>query len=189
MEKSALHFEPVTKERWKDLAKLFGARGACAGCWCMYWRRERKEFLKGKGEGNKRALQRLVKTDSIPGILAYDGDLPIGWCSVAPRETFVYLQKSRSLAPLDSKPVWSVTCLFVNKNYRRQGVAVALLKAARAYVRSRGGKTVEGYPSITKKKLPDPWVWTGVLPAFLAAGFKEVERPSASRAIVRVAAR
>ena len=175
----------ATKDRWKDLEKLFGERGACAGCWCMCWRRPRKEYLAGKGAGNKRALKKLVTSDEVPGILAYDGDKPIGWCSVAPRETFEYLQKSRSFAPVDSQPVWSVTCLFIDKQYRKQGIAVAMLKAACDYVRSQGGKIVEGYPSITQKKLPDPWVWTGVLPAFLSAGYREVKRPSASRAIVR----
>jgi len=78
-----------------------------------------------------------------------------------------------------------VSCLFVDKRCRLQGVAVALLKAACEYVRSQGGKIVKGYPSVTTKKLPDPWVWTGVLPAYLQAGYKEVKRPSASRAIVR----
>ncbi len=180
-----LLFFAATKDRWRDLEKLFGERGACAGCWCMVWRRPRKEYEAGKGAGNKRALKKLVTSGEVPGILAYDGDKLIGWCSVAPRETFEYLQKSRSLAPVDNQHVWSVTCLFIDKQYRKQGVAVAMLKAACDYVRSQGGKIVEGYPSITAKKLPDPWVWTGVLPAYLSAGYKEVKRPSASRAIVR----
>jgi GNAT superfamily N-acetyltransferase len=183
--KSSLVFFAATKDRWKDLEKLFGDRGACAGCWCMVWRRPRKEYEAGKGAGNKRALKKLVMSGEVPGILAYDGDRPIGWCSVAPRATFEHLQKSRSLAPIDNQPVWSVTCLFIDKEYRKQGVAVAMLKAACNYVRSQGGKIVEGYPSITQKKLPDPWVWTGVLPAYLSAGYKEVKRTSASRAIVR----
>lgn len=180
-----LAFFPATKDRWKDLEKLFGERGACAGCWCMVWRRPRKEYEAGKGAGNKRALKKLVISGEVPGILAYDGDRPIGWCSVAPRETFLTLQKSRALAIVDSKPVWSITCLFIDKLHRNRGVAVAMLKAACDYVRSQGGKVVEGYPSVTAKKMPDAWVWTGVLPAFLSAGYKEVKRPSASRAIVR----
>ena len=180
-----LLFFAATKDRWRDLEKLFGERGACAGCWCMVWRRPRKEYEAGKGTGNKRALKKLVTSGEVPGILAYDGDKPIGWCSVAPRDTFLTLQKSRALAPIDSKPVWSISCLFIDKLYRKQGVAVAILKAACDYVRSQGGKIVEGYPSITAKKLPDAWVWTGVLPAYLSAGYKEVKRPSASRAIVR----
>jgi GNAT superfamily N-acetyltransferase len=181
----SLLFFAATKERWKDLEKLFGERGACAGCWCMCWRRTRKEYLAGKGAGNKRALKKLVTSGEVPGIMAYDGDKPIGWCSVAPRTTFEYLRKSRSFAPVDDQPVWSVTCLFIDKEYRKRGVAVAMLKAACDYVRSQGGKIVEAYPSITRKKLPDPWVWTGVLPAYVNAGYKEVKRPSAGRAIVR----
>jgi GNAT superfamily N-acetyltransferase len=180
-----LHFEPVTKDRWSDLEKLFGVRGACAGCWCMFWRRPRKDFVAGKGADNKRAFKKLIASNHVPGILAYDGDEPIGWCSVAPRETFLSLQRSRSLAPIDDQPVWSVSCLFVDKRCRRQGVAAVLLRAASDYVSSQGGKIVEGYPSVTAKKLPDPWVWTGVLPAYLQAGYKVVKRPSASRAIVR----
>ncbi len=181
----SLSFGVVTKSCWDDLERLFGERGACAGCWCMVWRRPHKEYVAGKGAGNRRALRKLVVSGQVPGILAYDGNRPVGWCSVAPRETFTYLQKSRSLASVDDRPVWSVTCLFIDKEYRRQGVAVALLRAACDYVRSQGGKIVEGYPSIARKRLPDPWVWTGVLPAFLRAGFKEVKRPSTSRAIVR----
>jgi len=73
------------------LEKLFGARGACAGCWCMYWRRPRKDFTVGKGVGNKRAFKKLITSGHVPGIMAYDGDEPIGWCSVAPREMFVSL--------------------------------------------------------------------------------------------------
>jgi GNAT superfamily N-acetyltransferase len=182
---SPLVFFAATKDRWKDLEKLFGERGACAGCWCMVWRRPRKEYEAGKGAGNKRAFKKLVISGEVPGILAYDGDRPIGWCSVAPRETFLTLQKSRALASIDDNPVWSISCLFIDKLYRNQGVAVAMLKAACDYVRSQGGKIVEGYPSVTAKKLPDAWVWTGVLPAFLSAGYREVKRPSASRAIVR----
>jgi GNAT superfamily N-acetyltransferase len=183
---TVIHFEPVTADRWNDLAKLFGERGACAGCWCMCWRRAHKDYESGKGAGNKRALKRLVTSGKTPGILAYEAEKPIGWCSVAPRETFTFLSRSRALAPIDDKPVWSVTCLFIAKDFRRQGIGVALLKAAGEYVKSQGGKIVEGYPQILKKKLPDPWVWTGVLPAYIKAGYKEVKRPSAGRAIVRL---
>ena len=94
-----LSFFAATKDRWKDLEKLFGERGACAGCWCMVWRRPRKDYEAGKGVGNKRAFKKLVTSGEVPGILAYDGDKPIGWCSVAPRETFLDFQKSRAFAP------------------------------------------------------------------------------------------
>jgi hypothetical protein len=46
---------PVTIKRWDDLASLFGPRGACAGCWCMWWRVRRSEVDRQKGEGNRPA--------------------------------------------------------------------------------------------------------------------------------------
>ena len=180
-----LKFEPVTPDRWNDVERLFGERGACAGCWCMCWRLPSKEWNAGKGEKNKRAIRKIIISGEVPGLLAYDGKVPIGWCSVAPREKFLYLAKSKSLSPIDDKPVWSITCLFIDKRYRKQGVGVALLKAAVKFVYEQGGKIVEGYPSVTDKDLPAPWVWTGVLPAYLHAGFTVVKRPSKSRAMVR----
>ena len=176
---------PVTPDRWKDVERLFGERGACAGCWCMVWRLSSKEWNAGKGDKNKRAFRKIIISGEVPGLLAYHGSEPIGWCSVAPREKFLYLQKSKSFQPIDDKPSWSVTCLFIDKRFRRQGVGVALLKAAAKFAKENGAKVVEGYPSVTEKKLPDPWVWTGVLPAYVHAGYKVVKRPSKSRAVVR----
>ncbi len=96
---------PVTPERWSDLEELFGERGACSGCWCMYWRVRRSQFEKHKGAGNKRALRRLVKNGPPPGLLAYAGREPVGWCAIAPRETFSQLENSRVLARVDTRAV------------------------------------------------------------------------------------
>ena len=68
-----LTFQPLTPDRWPDLVGLFGPRGACAGCWCMWWRRPRAEFVRGKGDGNKRAFRRVVEAGPPPGVLAYAG--------------------------------------------------------------------------------------------------------------------
>jgi len=103
-----LRVEPATRERWEDLARLFGPRGACAGCWCMWWRRTAAAWRAGKGEGNRRALRRLVDSGTPPGVIAYDGPDPVGWCAVAPREEFVRLAAARTLKPIDETPVWSV---------------------------------------------------------------------------------
>jgi GNAT superfamily N-acetyltransferase len=151
----------------------------------MAWRLTRKQFDEQKGEKNKRAFKRIVDAGHVPGILAYANGEPIGWCSVAPREEFVRLETARSLKRLDDQPVWSVVCLFVAKPYRRAGVSVALLKAAAEYCKKQGVKIVEGYPVEPGQKLPDPFVWTGLVSAFRRAGYKEVARPSATRAIMR----
>ncbi|HLF27309.1 MAG TPA: GNAT family N-acetyltransferase [Anaerolineae bacterium] len=184
--KLALEFHPLTSERWRDLETLFGPRGAVGGCWCLWWRLKRSEFSQKAGAGNRRMFKQIVKSGAAPGILAYAGGQPIGWVAVAPREAYPVLDRSPTLKRVDDQPVWSVTCFFVARSYRRQGVTVALLKAAVEYARRRGAQIVEGYPIEPKREsVPDPWVFTGLAAAFRKAGFVEVLRRSETRPIMR----
>jgi GNAT superfamily N-acetyltransferase len=183
---SELEFYPVTAKRWQDLENLFGERGACGGCWCMWWRLSRSQFNKQKGEGNKKGLKKIVDSGEVPGLLAYAEGKPIGWCSVAPRETFSTLERSRILKRVDENPVWSVVCFFIAKPFRRKRVTIKLLHAAVEYAKSQGAKIVEGYPVEPKKtKMPDVFAYTGLASAFRQAGFVEVLRRSETRPIMR----
>jgi GNAT superfamily N-acetyltransferase len=183
---SDLEFHSVTPKRWKELVKLFGERGACGGCWCMWWRLSRSQFNREKGKGNRKALKKIVDSGEIPGILAYADGEPIGWCCVAPRETFPVLERSRILERIDEKPVWSVVCFFVTKPFRQKGVTVELLNAAIEYAKKNGAKIIEGYPIEPKKsKMPDVFANTGLAAAFRKAGFVEVLRRSETRPIMR----
>ncbi len=146
-----LEFHPLTPERWEDLELLFGARGACGGCWCMLWRLSRSQFERQKGEQNRAALGALVDSGKVPGILAYADGRPAGWCAVARREEYPALERSRVLKRVDEKPVWSVVCLFVDKAFRGRGVSVGLLRGAIEHVKRSGGNIVEGYPCGTEE--------------------------------------
>jgi GNAT superfamily N-acetyltransferase len=180
-----LSFHPASAARWPDLEELFGERGACGGCWCMFWRLPRKEFDAGKGAGNKRAFKRIVRQEREPGIIAYVGSEPIGWCALAPRADYVALERSRILKPVDDQPVWSVSCLFIKKPYRRQGISSQLLQAGISFAASHGACIVEGYPVVpSMEKTPDPFLWNGLPSAFKKAGFHEVARRSPSRPIM-----
>jgi GNAT superfamily N-acetyltransferase len=184
--KSSFKFFPVSKRNWKDFEKLFGEKGACAGCWCMYWRVKSSISENQKGDKNKRAMKKIIYSGTIPGIIAYQNNEPVGWCSVAPREEFPRLENSRILKPVDEKLVWSIVCFFIHKNYRKKGLSIALLNAAKKFVKSCGGKILEGYPVEPKKdKMPDAFAWTGISAAFQSAGFKEVARRSETRPIMR----
>jgi GNAT superfamily N-acetyltransferase len=184
--KARLKFEALTPSRWRDLETLFGERGACGGCWCMWWRMKRAEFKQGKGEKNRKVFKNIVACGEIPGIIAYCGDEPVGWCALAPREKYPVLENSLILAPIDGEPVWSVVCFFVSKPYRGRGITSQLLKAAVAYAKKQGARIVEGYPVDPKKgRMPDVFVYTGLEPAFRAAGFVEVLRRSKTRPIMR----
>ena len=181
-----LGFHPLTPDRLLDLERLFGPRGACAGCWCMWWKTTRSEFDAGRGEGNRDAMRRQVRAGVVPGILAYAGDEPVGWCAVEPRSAYPRLARSRTLAPVDEAPVWSVTCFFVARAWRGKGVTAALLGAAAAHARRAGATALEGYPVAPRGETADAWLYTGLATTFARAGFEEVARRSPTRPVMRM---
>jgi GNAT superfamily N-acetyltransferase len=182
-----LDFLPATPGRWADLEKLFGPRGACGGCWCMFWRETGAEYEKRKGEANRRALKKLLTQGPSPGLIAYAEGMPIGWCALGQRETYSTLARSRVLAPVDDVPVWSVPCFFIARKFRRSGLTSKLLAAAAEYAAKHGARILEGYPLEPKKGLmPDAFAFTGLVGAFKKAGFREAARRSATRPIMRL---
>lgn len=182
-----LSFAPLTIDRWGDFEELFGPRGACGGCWCMHWRLTRSEYERDKGENNRRAMKKLVESGEVPGIIAYEGGEPVAWCSVAPRESFTRLGRSRILKPVDDKPVWSIVCFFIAKRARKSGISLAILNEAVRYAGGRGAGIVEGYPVEPKKGMTaDVFAYTGLASVFRRAGFEEVARRSETRPIMRI---
>ena len=127
-----IEFHPLTYERWPDFELLFGEKGACGGCWCMWWRLKRSEFEKQKGKGNKQMMKKLIKSGEIPGIIAYYDNQPVGWCSISPRERFYALERSRILKRIDDKPVWSVVCFFIAKPYIETFKVIPPIQPSRA---------------------------------------------------------
>lgn len=151
----------------------------------MYWRLMNKEYEARKGAANHHALRDIVESGPAPGLLAYQDRRPIGWCAVAPRDAYGRLGRSRILAPVDDRAVWSIVCFFVEKGQRGRGVTVALLEAAVRYAAARGARVVEGYPVEPKKEtMPPVFAFTGLASAFRRAGFREVARRSPTRPIM-----
>jgi GNAT superfamily N-acetyltransferase len=182
-----LTVEPLTKDNWGKFEELFGEKGACGNCWCMYYRLPKPEFVEGKHNGgNKNKKKELVWNSKPTGILCcYEGQA-IGWCALAPRKDFVKLEKSRVHKPIDDKPVWSIPCFFIHKDFRRLGISVVMLKGIIAYAKKNKIKILEAYPTIpTQDKLPDSFLWIGLYKSFERAGFKIVDRTSKNRPMVR----
>jgi GNAT superfamily N-acetyltransferase len=185
-EHSSLQVRPVTPGRWHDLEKLFGERGACQGCWCMYFRLRSSQAARNTGSDNKRALKNLVQANTVPGLLAYSGRELIAWVSLAPREQFAHLEHSRKLVRIDDAPVWSIVCFFVAKDYRGKGMMAPLLRAAIEYASKRGAKIVEAYPVDAKnRELTGYHGFTGIASTFRRIGFRKVKSVSPYQAIMR----
>jgi hypothetical protein len=182
----ALEIAPLTPSTWQDFEGLFGHRGAYGGCWCMWWRMTRTEFERQHGEGNKRAMKALVESGVVPGIIGLLDGEPVAWCSVAPREQYLALERSRVMARIDDTPVWSIVCFFFKRGARGRGLMRPMIRAAVEHTARHGGRVVEAYPTLPRDRpLPPVSSFMGVPAAFAAEGFVEVSRPSARRAILR----
>ena len=191
----------LSPQMWPQLERLFGAKGACAGCWCMFWRLEKGETFDGlKGVAAKARFRKLVASGAAHGVLAFNGDEPVGWCSFERRVELAKLDRAPSLACDDAAQVWSLPCFFVASGWRGKGVASVLLRAALIALRARGARIVESYPVKPRGVglIPAAFAHTGVPALFEPAGFKLVEaravgkqryrkllRPPAKRAVRR----
>jgi ribosomal protein S18 acetylase RimI-like enzyme len=183
---------PLTPDRWPDLETIFNAKGCsiARSCWCMAYRlsgpRESSPPGLTRAQANRAKLKALVDTGNPPGLIGYRGKVPVGWVSVGPREDYARLRRSPVMKPVDEQPVWSVICFVVPPEYRRQGVARALLMGAVAYAKKRGATLVEAYPVDKPARSNDEYMWFGAKSMYDNAGFKEVARRKPQRPIVRI---
>jgi GNAT superfamily N-acetyltransferase len=182
-----LEIHPLTPERWDDLEALFGERGACAGCWCMWWRLTPKDYKQNAGAENRAALKALVDSGAPTGLLAYSDGPPAGWCSVAPREQLLRVPRSTTWRPIDDQPVWSISCFFVDRARRGQKIAVRLLRAAIQYAAKNGAQVIEAYPKdIGEDKAAPASIYFGTVAMYRDAGFVEVARRRPEFPIMRL---
>ena len=176
-----LTIRPVTPDLWPALEHLFGKWGASNGCWCMYWRLG--GAYRGRREQNKESLQKIVRRGPSPGLLAFSGDLPVGWCQLTPREDLPWLDHIRRLKRVDDVPVWSLSCFYIRKGYRRRGITSALIAAAVKAARRAKALALEAYP-LDADFTPSA-SGTGYASTFARAGFKTVARRAPPRPIMR----
>ena len=179
-----LTIRPATSDNWPALEDLFGRGGACNGCWCMYWRIG-PEYHKRPREKNRSALRRVVKEGPPPGLLAFDGELAVGWCQLTPRSDLTWLNRKRALRPVDAAPIWSISCFYVHRGYRRQGVMSDLIAEALRAAKRAHAPALEAYPVDTTRQGSTTNVFTGIASVFRRAGFRTVARRSPSRPIMR----
>jgi GNAT superfamily N-acetyltransferase len=173
-----LTVQVVRPTDWPRVEALFGANGACGGCWCMWARLPRggKPWEASKGEPNKQALRELVERGRVHAVLASDGGRTVGWCCLGPRADFPRLERVKAARSDWDASTWSVVCFFIPAAERGKGVASTLLDAAIEFARECGARRIEGYPvhSGDDSKLPAAFAWTGVAAMFEARGFERL---------------
>ncbi len=148
----------------------------------MYWRIG-DDYRKRPSEANKAALYELVKSGPPPGLLAFEGDMAVGWCQLTPRADLPWLDRTWRLKRVDEAPVWSLSCFYIRKGYRKQGVTAALIAAALDAAKRAGAPALEAYP--LDADLSPSSSHTGFVSTFTRAGFRIVARHVPSRPIMR----
>jgi GNAT superfamily N-acetyltransferase len=175
-------YRAVTRDTFTGLAAFSGCHGKFAYCSCMRWRMRCAEYQKSTKESRAKKLRQIVSAGSPVGVLAYAGDEPVGWCSIAPRESYEALDRYKVLPRIDDAGVWSVDCFFVDRRFRRRQLTLGLLKAGLDYARSQGAKIVEGYPVEPGSRL---YTYMGSPATFRKAGFQDVTPKGRPRKVVR----
>jgi GNAT superfamily N-acetyltransferase len=177
-----LTIHPLTPELLPALDDLFGEQGPASRCWCMYWRIG-DSYRKRPREENRSEFSKLVRKGPPPGLLAFSGELCVGWCQLTPRDALPWLDRTWRLKRVDDVPVWSLSCFYVRKGYRKQGVTAALIDAALDAARQAGAPALEAYP--LDADLSPSTTHTGYVSTFEQAGFKIVGQHVESRPIMR----
>jgi GNAT superfamily N-acetyltransferase len=177
-----LTIHPLTPERLPALEDLFATEGPVSRCWCMYWRIG-DSYRKRPPAVNKAAFCDLVRSGPPLGLLAFAGDLAVGWCQLTPRQDLPWLDRTWRLKRVDDVAVWSISCFYVRKGYRKRGVASALIAAAIEAARNAGAPALEAYP--LDAALTPSTSHTGYASTFARAGFKIVARHVPPRPIMR----
>lgn len=177
-----LTIRPLTPDLWPALEDLFGPNGACGGCWCMY-PRIGSAYTRRPGEDNRRDFREVVRHGPPPGLLAFAGNLAVGWCQITPRDAVPWLDRTWRLKRVDDVPVWSISCLYVRKGYRRQGITSALVAAAVDAATRARAPAVEAYP--VDAAVSPSASGTGFVSTFRRAGFRIVARRTPARPIMR----
>jgi GNAT superfamily N-acetyltransferase len=177
-----LDVRPLTPDLWPALVDLFGKQGACSGCWCMYWRIG-AAYRRRPGSSNKAAFRKIVKNGPPPGLIAFCGDVAVGWCQLTPRYTLPWLDRQWRLKRVDQVPVWAISCIYVRIGFRRRGVTTALIAAAVKAAKRAKARKLEAYP-LDAAKTPSA-SGTGYASTFARAGFRTVACHFPPRPVMR----
>jgi ribosomal protein S18 acetylase RimI-like enzyme len=191
MAESAVRTVPAADVPWDDVRLVFQTRGDPARCWCQFFKLNGAEWRATSSADRQARLSEQIR-DGSPGLIAYLDGVAVGWCAVEPRPHYPGLLRSRVVVggstenPVDDT-VWAITCFVVRSEFRRRGVATALVRAAVNYAEARGASVIEGYPvDAAEREATASVLYHGTVSLFEGAGFEVGSRPSRGRAVMRL---
>ena len=173
---------PDTWDAFAGLAERHN--GVFGGCWCTWFHTFSAEKSRTV-EGNRSLKRRLVEEDRAHAALVMDGDEAVAWCEYGPPSELpnIYHRKQYE-AELDVEPDYRITCIFVDRRYRRTGMSAIVLDGALRLIREAGGGVVEGYPHDNQGK-KKAVLYSGTRALFERAGFRYVRPKGQGNCVMR----
>ena len=162
-----------TWDAFADLAERHN--GVWGGCWCTFFHTFEAEKTHTV-EGNRALKEQLVREGRAHAALVFDGDVAIGWAEFGPPAELPNINHRKEYEQLLSQlPDYRITCFFVDKWYRRQGVSAVALRGALDLIAKSGGGVVEAYPQDTGgKAITASFLYNVTRSLFEQAGFAYV---------------
>lgn len=177
----------LTPDTWDAFAALAEKHnGVWGGCWCTYFHPSLPDRLPG-AEGSRLMKRQLVLEGRAHAALVFDGDAAVAWAEYGTPQELPNIQHRKDyVAGLAQEPDYRITCFFVDRDYRRQGVSGIALRGALDLISAAGGGVVEAYPhDIGGKKTSASFLYNGTRTLFEEAGF-EYQRPKGKSNCVMV---
>ncbi len=136
--------KPLDESTWPDFARLVEKHnGVWGGCWCLGFHQRGT----GSYSLNRAVTEGLVRAGQAHAALVFDGAHAVGWCQFGPTGELPRIKlKKDYLSSLTELPDWRITCFFIDRDYRGQGIASIALEGALNEIARLGGGTVESYP-------------------------------------------
>jgi hypothetical protein len=168
---------PLTPHTWNAFAALAERHnGVWGGCWCVWFHPDGAER---KTLGNRGYKELLVQQGRAHAALVFDGDVAVAWCQYGPVEELpgIYHRKQYE-AGSERAPDHRITCLFVDRTYRRTGVSAVAVGGACELIGRAGGGLVEAYPqdTVPGAKVSASFLYSGTRSLFEQLGFS-YDRP------------
>jgi GNAT superfamily N-acetyltransferase len=170
--------KPLDQKSWPQFAQLVERHnGIWGGCWCMSFHAEGVGRHKTTAQ-NRSEKEARVCAGRAHAALVYDGKTCVGWCQFGPTDELPRIKHKRAYEEgLKALPDWRITCFFVDKSYRGQGVAAAALAGALKEIARLGGGTVESYPEdVEGRSTSSSFLHNGTLAMFERQGFRRTRR-------------
>jgi GNAT superfamily N-acetyltransferase len=174
--------KPLGPKTWNAFATLVEKHnGIQGGCWCTWFHRGvGKDFANDPrgADANRAWKERLVREGGAHAALVCHGESAVAWCQYGPPEDLTHINFRKEYeAGLKALPKYRLTCLFVDRDHRREGVAATAVRGAVDLIATAGGGVVEAYPQDTHgEKVSATHLYNGTRSLFERAGFR-YERP------------